>query len=293
MLRGSPGARSSRLRGARALRSPVTGYSVQRIVELLPVALDGLRHPLRGRAAGDQELELGLQRRVHARRGPVRVEQEPIVVRDLREGVVDLRQVRVVLRRLGAPVRRELPRAGEAADGSPHAARTRRNDRYADVLAEPRMDDRRVPIAAHPEDSLALGEDGRRRVVGDRVVVGVEVTRLRPGLELRERLDRPRRVEARPRDVVDPVADVLRLLVGAPDAAEEVNEAVSLLVALLDHGLALGEPRADQRERLVESGERRGDAVWIDADRAELCPIEEDGDVLARLGDAPYRALAE
>src|SRR4029079_15005111 len=93
MLRGSPGARSSRPRGARALRSRVN-YLVQSLVELLPVALDGLRHVRRGGAAGDQELELGLQRRVHARRRPVRVEQEAVVVGHLLEGGVDLGQVR-------------------------------------------------------------------------------------------------------------------------------------------------------------------------------------------------------
>src|SRR5205814_9328284 len=122
--------------------------------------------------------------------------------------------------------------------------------------ALPIFDDRRVPVAADPEDALALREQACGDVVADRVVVGVEVAGLRPRLELPERLDRPGRVVARSGHVVDPVAHARRVDVGAPDSAEKVDEAVALLVALLDHGVALRQLGPQLAERLVAAGER-------------------------------------
>src|SRR5438067_4105357 len=98
MLRGSPGAggprRTRRLnrrraperpdplgRAASALCSSSTN-SAEGLVELVPVALDGLRHPLRGGPAGKELLVLVLQCRVHGGRGPVGVAQGPVVVGD-------------------------------------------------------------------------------------------------------------------------------------------------------------------------------------------------------------------
>src|SRR5206468_7925834 len=73
--------------------------------------------------------------------------------------------------------------------------------------------------------------------------------------------------------------------------AEEVDEAVALLVALLDDGLAFRELGPELREQAVESRERG--RQLRDAERAQLRLVVEDDHVLARLREAPDRALAE
>ena len=93
--------------------------------------------------------------------------------------------------------------------------------------------------------------------------------------------------------MVDPVADRLRLLARAPDAAEEVDEAVALLVPLLDHGVALGQLRPQRGEHRLEARVRLRPLVRVEARLLELLLVVEDDDVLAGLRDAPDRALAE
>ena len=146
------------------------------------------------------------------------------------------------------------------------------------------------PIQKTP---LPFANSRRRGVVAERVVVVVEVPGLRPLLELGERLDRPGRVVARAGDVVDPVPDRRGLHVRAPDAAEEVDEAVALLVALLDHRFAVGQLRAQLGEQPIEAREGRGHLVRVEAELAELLLVVEGGDVLAGLRDAPDGAFAE
>src|SRR4029079_11396627 len=139
-------------------------------------------------------------------------------------------------------LRRDVPRAREAADRRPLATWSRWDRRHDDVLgAETFLDDGRVPVAADPHRALALREDAGCSVFLDRVVVVVEVAGLGPRLESPERLDRPRRVVAGAWHVVDPVSDALRLHIRAPDAAEDVDEAIARLVAGLDHGVVGGE----------------------------------------------------
>src|SRR6187200_1854534 len=110
MLRGSPGARPARRRRLRRAPGPAgsgraawavgsstatRGGSAKRLVELLPVVLDGLRHAGGRLAAGQQELELVLEGGVHRRGGPVGVQEQAVVVRDEPERLAHLRQVRV------------------------------------------------------------------------------------------------------------------------------------------------------------------------------------------------------